>query len=78
MKKTLLLLVLGVVLLAVSAQAQAPKSNRDGSVSTAKPTILPKLTAVDFTLTFTDGSTGNLFTTLNAGNSVMLDMFFTS
>jgi hypothetical protein len=78
MKKTLLISAMGIVMLAVSVQAQLPKNARDGSVLTEKPTISPKLTAVDITVTFTNGTTANLFNTLNAGNSVLLDQFFTT
>jgi len=41
-------------------------------------TINQRATATDFTVTFTDGTTGNLFATLNAGNSVILDFFYTT
>ena len=78
MKKTLLFIVFGLAMLAVSAQEQWTKYTRDGSEVQGGPTIQQKLTAPDFTITFTNGTVANLYTTLNAGNSVLLDQFFTT
>jgi hypothetical protein len=78
MKKSLLLWIFVLVALAVSAQDQLPKNARDGSDVTGHPTINTRLTAVDFNVTFTDGTPANLFTTLNAGNTVFLDQFYTT
>ena len=78
MKRKLLVSAMGLLLLAFSVQGQLPKYARDGSKVSDQQTISPKLTAPDFTVTFTDGSTGNLYSTLNAGNSVFLDQFFTT
>ena len=40
--------------------------------------IREKAIAPDFTVTFTDGRVANLYDTLNAGNTVLLDFFFTT
>ncbi len=45
---------------------------------TSQPALVSLATAIDFTVTFTDGTTANLFNTCNAGNSVVLDFFYTS
>jgi hypothetical protein len=76
MKRTLLFIVFGLVLIAVSAQDQSTKCAPDGSIIKVKPTISPKAVAPDFTTTFTNGTSANLYATLNAGNSVLLDFFF--
>jgi hypothetical protein len=38
--------------------------------------IAPRVNSPDFSTTFTDGTSVNLYTTLTAGNTVMLDFFF--
>jgi hypothetical protein len=78
MKKTLLLFAFGLTMLAVSAQEQWTKSTRDGNEVQRGSTFQLRLTAPDFTVTFTNGAVGNLYTTLNAGSSVLLDQFFTT
>lgn len=78
MKKILLLTFVGFAALTVSAQDQWIKNAPDGSEIKVGPTISAKLTAPDFTITFTNGTVANLYATLNAGNSVLLDQFFTT
>ena len=78
MKKKLLTLTLVLASVAIFAQDQVSKNTHDGNTVSYTPTISPRATAKDFTVTFSNGTTGNLFTTLNAGNTVMLDLFFTT
>jgi hypothetical protein len=40
--------------------------------------LTPLTTALDFTVTFTDGTSANLYNTCTAGNSVLLDFFYTT
>ena len=54
------------------------KNAPDGSVITTTPSVTPLATAKDFTITFTDGSTKSLYSTLAQGKTVVLDFFFTT
>ncbi len=75
MKKLLLICIFCVGALYVTAQETAikcpPANNQEMVVQT-------RANALDFTTTFTDGTQANLFTTLNAGNIVVLDFFYTT
>lgn len=77
MKKLLLVFTSTMFCIVVFAQTnQNPQEKSADSVSQA--TLTPLSTAIDFDITFTDGTTANLFNTCNAGNSVVLDFFFTT
>jgi cytochrome oxidase Cu insertion factor (SCO1/SenC/PrrC family) len=78
MKKILLLMLFVIIALAVSAQKQLPKNTRDGLAINAEPVIDLRLIAPDFSVTFTDGTPANLYNTLNAGNTVVIDQFYTT
>jgi len=78
MKKNLLIIAFMLITVALFAQEQVFKNTHSGNIVSYTPTIYPRATAKDFTVTFTNGTTGNLFTTLAAGNTVMLDLFFTT
>jgi hypothetical protein len=75
MKKSLLLLMFGIAVLAVSAQDQAQKCP-PGAQAVTQNLINSRSTAPDFSTTFSDGTPANLYTTLTAGNTIMLEFFF--
>ncbi len=78
MKKPLLLFSMAMGLLALCAlgqESKCPPANGSGQ----ELVIQERANAVDFTTTFSDGvTTANLFNTLDAGNSVVLDFFYTT
>ncbi len=74
MKKLLLVLFVAAFSVSVNAQKSMPDNFQVNPVST----LSPLTTALDFSITFTDGTPANLFTTLNAGNTVLLDFFYTT
>jgi len=77
MKRILLLLTFILLLTVFSVEGQVSKLMSDNNAQTM--TVIPRATAIDFSCTFSDGfSTGDLFNTLDSGNSVLLDMFFTT
>jgi hypothetical protein len=77
MRKYLLLFAISIMSLALFAQTvQTPFEKSVGYKSQLN--LIPLTTAIDFSVTFTDGTPVNLFTTCNAGNSVVLDFFFTT
>lgn len=79
MKKLLLSSIFAMVATFSFAQeSKAPKSLPDGFTVNPVSALSPLSIAPDFSVTFTDGSTANLYTTLTAGNSVMLDIFYTT
>lgn len=80
MKRKLLALVLVLFSVVGFAQVQEKKCKLDGTIVTQTPTGVYRGTATDFTATFTDGSTFNLYTFLNTGTNkyVMMELFFTS
>jgi hypothetical protein len=78
MKKNLLTIMLILAVTALFAQDKPMKNAHDGSSVSYTPTIHPRATAKDFTVTFTSGASANLFTTLTAGNTVLIDLFFTT
>jgi hypothetical protein len=67
----------GLATLTLAVQGQVAKCP-PGSTTGAMQLIQPRSTAPDFSTTFTDGTNVNLYTTLNSGNTVMLDFFFTT
>lgn len=76
MRKTLLLLAVAFAITLPVVQGQVC---RDIPQSDAAPMVVQqRVNAPDFTVTFTNGTTVNLYTVLGAGNSVMLDMFYTT
>jgi hypothetical protein len=76
MRKTLLLLAVSFALMLPVVQGQVCRDiARDDA---PQMVVQQRVNAPDFTVTFTNGTTVNLYTVLNAGNSVMLDMFFTT
>jgi hypothetical protein len=77
MKRTLLFATLLLTLSFAIGQNNINKEKCQLGPQT-QPELTPLITAPDFTVTFTDGSTGNLYNTCNAGNSVLLDFFFTT
>jgi hypothetical protein len=78
MKAKLLFYMLAFAAFANAQTYQWAKNKPDGSEVNVNATIQQRATAKDFTVTFTNGTKANLFTTLTAGNSVMLDFFFTT
>ena len=77
MKRKLLVFAFAIISTTVLAQtAQTPKEKPADYVSQA--ILTPLETAIDFSVTFTDGTPVNLFATCDAGNSVVLDFFFVS
>lgn len=80
MKRKLLALVLVLFSIVGFAQVQEKKCKLDGTIVTQTPTGVYRGTATDFTATFTDESTFNLYTFLNTGTNkyVMMELFFTS
>ena len=75
MKKIVLLFTATLLFCSFSLQAQVSKCPPMNG-QTQELIIQERANAVDFTGTFTDGTTVNLFTVLNAGNTVVLDMFY--
>ena len=80
MKRKLLALVLVLFSIVGFAQVQEKKCKLDGTIVTQTPTGVYRGTATDFTATFTDGSTFNLYTFLNQATNhyVYMDFFFTT
>ena len=82
MKRKLLTLILVLASIAIFAQKnQVTSMKLDGTVITEAPVLKDRAAAPDFTATFTDGSTFNLYNFLNAGpinHYVLLDLFFVS
>jgi hypothetical protein len=77
MKKILLSFTIIICSLAVMAQDQVNTLQKPSDF-TSSQVLEPLTVAPDFSVTFTNGTPVNLYTTLGAGNSVMLDFFFTS
>jgi hypothetical protein len=77
MKKFLLFMAMVFVALVINAQDHPAKCTPLNS-SDQTIVIQERVNAIDFTTTFTDGSSGSLFTVLDAGNSVVLDFFYTT
>jgi cytochrome oxidase Cu insertion factor (SCO1/SenC/PrrC family) len=76
MRKFTFMLALALGALAVQAQDEAvkcPPANTGPVVQ-----IQERANAPDFSTTFTDGTTANLYTVLGAGNTVVLDFFYTT
>ena len=76
MKKKLLVIVFTIISAYVFAQAKQTFQEKPADYVSAA-VFTPLTTAIDFSVTFTNGTPANLFTTCNAGNSVLLDFFFT-
>ena len=74
MKKTLLFIFVALSCFSGFAQEVYEK---DAGYDT-REILSPLASALDFNLTFTDGTTANLFNTCTAGNSVLLDFFYTT
>ena len=75
MKKYLFLF--GVMSIALFAQTNQPLVEKPSGYQ-SQLNLIPLTTAIDFSVTFTDGTPVNLFSTCSAGNSVVLDFFFTT
>jgi len=76
MKKLLLCFILALGIYAVSAQdmeSKCPPATYNRDVLIQERAIAP-----DFTTTFTDGTSATLYTVLGAGNTVVLDFFYTT
>jgi cytochrome oxidase Cu insertion factor (SCO1/SenC/PrrC family) len=76
MKKTLLLTLFVLAAFTINAQVAGVKCPSDAAQNA--PVIQQRSNALDFTTTFTDGTSAGLYTTLTAGNCVVLDFFFTT
>lgn len=75
MKKNILVIIFTII--STTILAQVIQISQDKSVENVSQSVLiPLTTAIDFSVTFTDGTSASLFTTCNAGNSVVLDFFF--
>jgi len=75
MRKFLFVLTFGIISIAVFAQER--KSLREIPAGYPSSAVFTPLSiAPDFTLTFTDGSSANLYETLDSGNSVVMDFFY--
>jgi len=77
MKKLLFSFALAILATVIFAQTTKTLTEKPSGY-VAPLALQPLTTALDFTVTFTDGTTASLFNTCNAGNSVLLDFFFTS
>lgn len=77
MKKTLLLCSFFICSFILSAQNSISTFEKPADF-TSSQVLEPLVVAPDFSITFTDGTPANLYTTLNAGNSVLLDFFYTT
>jgi hypothetical protein len=78
MKKLLLSSIFAMVATFSFAQeSKTPKSLPDGFTVNPVSALIPLTAATDFSITFTDGTPASLYTTLNAGNTVLLDFFYT-
>lgn len=77
MKKKLLFILFVFCGLLTMAQNQITPYEKPADFNSSN-VLTPLLTAIDFSVTFTDGTPVNLFATCNAGNSVLLDFFFTT
>ena len=76
MKKYLLFTI---ILWAISTTIIAQESKfdiRESNNFSTDAVLTALTTAPDFTVTFTDGSTANLYNTCDSGNTVMLDFFY--
>jgi cytochrome oxidase Cu insertion factor (SCO1/SenC/PrrC family) len=76
MKKLLLCSVLALAGFTVSAQdvgSKCPPTDYNRNI-----VIHERANAPDFTTTFTDGTSATLYTVLGAGNTVVLDFFYTT
>ena len=79
MKKTLLFVSLLTVFSFGIAQNNVNKEKCQMNVIHQNDvTLKPLVTAPDFTVTFTDGTTGNLYAACNSGSTVLLDFFYTT
>lgn len=75
MKKLLLLCLLGAGAFTAAAQDQGTKC--PPAEGTPAMVVQTRANALDFTTTFSDGTTTvNLFTVLDAGKTVLLDFFY--
>ncbi|MFH0864887.1 MAG: T9SS type A sorting domain-containing protein [Bacteroidota bacterium] len=77
MKKILLFIPLILCCLVTNAQNQLTTFEKPADFQSSS-VLQPLEVAIDFSVTFTDGTPVNLFTTCNAGNSVLLDFFYTT
>jgi len=77
MKKYILVIAFGIISIAVFAQTMQTSFEKPAGYA-SQAVLTPLYTAIDFSVTFTDGTSANLFTTCNAGNTVLLDFFFTN
>ncbi|MBU0487879.1 MAG: T9SS type A sorting domain-containing protein [Bacteroidetes bacterium] len=77
MKKLLLLLACSCAGVMTFAQSEN-KSIPEGFVLIANESQNTRTDALDFTVTSTDGVSLNLYTALNAGKTVLLDIFYTT
>jgi hypothetical protein len=75
MKKHLLFFAFMICSLVITAQTPATTSEKPADYQSSQ-VLEPLTVAIDFSVTFTNATSGNLFTTCNAGNSVLLDFFF--
>jgi hypothetical protein len=76
MKKITLLFFAVITIGFLSAQQTYPKCDPSGAQQKISEVYIGQ--AIDFTITDTEGNTHNLFQTLTAGKTVVLDFFITS
>ena len=77
MKKSILAFTIGIISLTAFAQSEQSRHEKAADYN-SQAVLTPLVSAIDFSVTFTDGTPANLFTTCSAGNSVVLDFFYTT
>jgi len=75
MRKFLFTIIFGIISIAVIAQKNQITGENPLNIDSSPGVFIPLIIAPDFSVTFTDGTPSNLYTTLGSGKTVVLDFF---